>query len=300
MRLAVAATPEVALPTLEWLLNSEHQLVKVITQPDRPAGRGRNLRESAVAQWANEHQIPVVKIAQADDLPSALTDVDLVVTIAFGILIPESTLSIPQRGFINVHFSALPALRGAAPVQRAILQGDTQIGISIFQLDKGMDTGPVYSTSVHEIAGEENSGQLLDRLSPLVPRDLDRVLSMISAGSTPITQSGAGTLAPKISKEEAKIDWSQSSKDVINLVRAFTPAPGAWTLWRGEKFHINESKSSLVKLPAGEIALIEGSLLAGCGDSAIEITTVIPFGKSAMKGADWARGARLVAGDHFE
>ena len=300
MRLAVAATPEVALPTLEWLLNSEHQLVKVITQPDRPAGRGRNLRESAVAQWANEHQIPVVKIAQADDLPSALTDVDLVVTIAFGILIPESTLSIPQRGFINVHFSALPALRGAAPVQRAILHGDTQIGISIFQLDKGMDTGPVYATSVHEIAGEENSGQLLDRLSALVPQDLDRVLSMISAGKPPIAQSGTGTLAPKISKEEAKIDWSQSSVDVVNLVRAFTPAPGAWTLLRGEKFHLTESKSSLEKLPAGEIALIEGSLLVGCGDSAIEMIIVIPFGKSAMKATDWARGARLVAGDHFE
>ena len=300
MRLAVAATPEIALRTLEWLLSSEHQLVKVITQPDRPAGRGRNLRESAVAQWAKEHQIPVVKIAQADDLPGALNDVDLVVTIAFGILIPESTLSIPQHGFINVHFSALPLLRGAAPVQRSIFQGDTQIGISIFQLDKGMDTGPVYSTSVHEIPGEENSGQLLTRLSALVPQDLDRVLSMIGAGKPPIAQSGAGTLAPKISKEESKIDWSQSSKDVVNLVRAFTPAPGAWTLWRGEKFHINDSKISLEKLPAGDIGLIEGSLLVGCGDSAIEITTVIPFGKSAMKAADWARGARLVAGDHFE
>jgi methionyl-tRNA formyltransferase len=123
---------------------------------------------------------------------------------------------------------------------------------------------------------------------------------MISAGKPPIAQSGTGTLAPKIGKEEAKIDWSQSSVDVVNLVRAFTPAPGAWTLWRGEKFHLTECKSSLVKLPAGEIALIEGSLLVGCGDSAIEMITVIPFGKSAMKGADWARGARLVAGDHFE
>lgn len=300
MRLAVAATPEVALPTLEWLLSSEHQLVKVITQPDRPAGRGRNLRESAVAQWANDHQVPVVKIAQADDLPGALTNVDLVVTIAFGILIPESILSIPQHGFINVHFSALPLLRGAAPVQRAILHGHTQIGISIFQLDKGMDTGPVYSTSVHDIAREENSGQLLERLSSLVPQDLDQVLSMISAGKPPIAQSGTGSLAPKISKEEAKIDWSKSSVDVVNLVRAFTPAPGAWTLWRGERFQINECKSSLVKLPSGEIALIGGSLLVGCGDSAIEIVTVIPFGKSAMRATDWARGARLVAGDHFE
>ena len=300
MRLAVAATPEVALPTLEWLLSSEHQLVKVITQPDRPAGRGRNLRESAVAQWGNDHQIPVVKIAAADQLPGALTDIDLVVTIAFGILIPVSTLAIPQHGFINVHFSALPQLRGAAPVQRAILQGDTEIGISIFQLDKGMDTGPVYLTSVHAILEGESSGQLLTRLSALVPQDLDRVLSMISAAKSPIAQSGAGTFAPKISKEEARIDWNQPSVDVVNRVRAFTPTPGAWTQWRGEKFHINESKSSSLKLPVGEIALIDGSLLVGCGDSAVEVTSVVPFGKSAMKAAEWARGARLVPGDHFE
>ena len=144
MRLGVAATPWVALPTLDWLSSSEHELALVITQPDRPAGRGRSVRKSAVGEWAHAHNVPVVKPELSLDLLRELDGLDLVITIGYGVILPIAVLSIPRFGFINLHFSLLPAWRGAAPVARAILNGNTTSGVSVFQLDAGMDTGPIF------------------------------------------------------------------------------------------------------------------------------------------------------------
>ena len=300
MRLAVAATPDVALPALDWILRSDHELVLIFTQPDRPAGRGRKIRESEVAAWGNLHGIPVVKASSAESLSPHLAGVDLVVTIAFGILIPEPLLKIPQHGFLNVHFSRLPHLRGAAPVQRAILQGDSEIGISIFQLEKGMDTGPVYVCEDFAIDRNETSGELLRRLAANVPGLLDRALKMIIGGQLPKAQEGSVSLAPKISKEEARIQWDGKGNEIRNLIRAFTPQPGAWTTWRGEKFHISGANISSEKLSPGEIHVRQNEIFVGTGSEALSLTFVTPFGKSAMGAADWARGARLSEGERFE
>jgi methionyl-tRNA formyltransferase len=300
MRLAVAATPDVALPALDWILQSDHELALLFTQPDRPAGRGRKMRESEVSAWGNLHGVPVIKPRSAEPLSPHLADVDLVVTIAFGILIPEPLLKVPRHGFLNVHFSRLPHLRGAAPVQRAILQGDSEIGISIFQLEKGMDTGPVYVCEDFAIDSDESSGELLRRLATHVPPLLDQALKMLIAGQLPKAQEGSISLAPKISKEEARIEWESESNTIRNLIRAFTPQPGAWTMWRGGKFHISGANISSERLSPGEIRVTQNQIFVGTGTEALSLTFVTPFGKGAMGAADWARGARLSEGDRFE
>ena len=151
MRIGVAATPDVAIPTLDWLLQSEHSLELVITQPDNPAGRGRTLSQSIVGDWAVAHGISLFKPSSPDDLIGKIEDLDLILTIGYGVLLPERILSLPKHGFLNLHFSLLPAYRGAAPAQRALQNGEVKTGVSVFQLDKGMDTGPIYSQATIDI-----------------------------------------------------------------------------------------------------------------------------------------------------
>jgi methionyl-tRNA formyltransferase len=301
VRLGVAATPEVAIPTLNWLLESEHELALIITQPDKPAGRGRNLRQSPVADWADQHKVAIVKPEATEDLKVHLFNIDCVVTIGYGVLLPQSVLDIPQFGFLNLHFSLLPAYRGAAPVQRALQNGDSISGVSVFQLEKGMDTGPIYSTISIQIEPQWRSTELLSVLSKLGPSAVEKALQMIERGESPTPQTGDTTIAPKISKLEAQIDFRKDSTTIVNHIRAFTYEPGAWCLWKGESFKITEAISVKdVKLAEGVIGVDAKRVLVGCAaDSAIELLKVTPSGKKEMSAIEWARGARLTGGEHF-
>jgi methionyl-tRNA formyltransferase len=301
MRIGVAATPDVAIPTLDWLIGSEHDLVMVITQPDRPAGRGRNLKQSAVAEWASARNISIVKPVTSDDLVGVIDDLDCVVTIAYGVLLPQHVLDLPKFGFINLHFSLLPAYRGAAPAQRALQNGETVTGISVFQLEKGMDTGPLYSQRLVSIQPQWRSVELLHALSLEGPSAVHDALTMISAGLLPSAQEGQPSLAPKISKEDAHLNFSEDAQSLVNKVRAFTYEPGAWCNWRQEPFKITEATAlEDLGLKPGVIAIEGQRVIVGCGDNtAIEFLTVIPAGKKEMNAADWARGARLSGGENF-
>jgi methionyl-tRNA formyltransferase len=165
VRIGVAATPDVAIPTLNWLLQSVHEVALIITQPDRPAGRGRLLQQSTVADWANEHQIPLTKPENPQQLIGKIEDLDLVLTIGYGVLLPENILELPKNGFLNLHFSLLPAYRGAAPAQRALHNGETTTGVTVFQLDKGMDTGPIFAQESITIDPSWRSFELLEQLA---------------------------------------------------------------------------------------------------------------------------------------
>jgi methionyl-tRNA formyltransferase len=300
MRIGVAATPEVAIPTLDWLIGSEHDLVLVITQPDKPAGRGRNLKQSAVADWASARNISIVKPVSSDDLVGVIDDLDCVVTIGYGVLLPQHILVLPKFGFINLHFSLLPAYRGAAPAQRALQNGEMVTGISVFQLEKGMDTGPLYSKRSVSIQPQWRSVELLHALSLEGPSAVHDALTMITAGQLPSAQEGQTSLAPKISKQDALLNFSEDAQTLVNKVRAFTYEPGAWCNWNQEPFKITSAIALEDHgLKPGVIAIEGQRVIVGCGNNtSIEFLTVIPAGKKEMNAADWARGARLSGGEN--
>jgi methionyl-tRNA formyltransferase len=300
MRIGVAATPDVAIPTLNWLLQSEHEIALIITQPDRPSGRGRLLQESIVGQWAQSQGIALIKPEKPQELIGKIEELDLVLTIGYGVLLPESILSLPRHGFLNLHFSLLPAYRGAAPAQRALHNGELVTGVSVFQLDKGMDTGPIFTQESIAIDSAWRSFELLQHLSDLGPEVVRRAFEMIQDGKTPSDQIGTPSLAPKITKSEAKIDFTQDADHISNAIRAFTYEPGAWTVWRDEPFKICSTAFTDVKnATPGEIFVIEKSVFVATGSKALEILRVIPAGKKEMDAIDWARGARLNGGEIF-
>ena len=301
MRIGVAATPEVAIPTLDWLVASEHDLVLVITQPDKPAGRGRTMQQSVVADWAQGRNIRVAKPSSSNDLVGVIDDLDCVVTIGYGVLLPQHILDLPKHGFINLHFSLLPAYRGAAPAQRALQNGEKITGVSVFQLDKGMDTGPIYSKKSVAIEPHWRSFELLQALAQEGPSTVSDALAMISAQVAPSAQEGSASLAPKISKQDARLNFSNDASTLVNAIRAFTYEPGAWCNWKEESFKITSAFAlDERQLMPGVIAVDGQKVIVGCANnSAIEILTVIPAGKKEMTAAEWARGARLNGGESF-
>lgn len=300
MRIGVAATPDVAIPTLNWLLHSDHEIAVIITQPDRPAGRGRLLQQSVVGEWAHRHRIETLKPEHPDELIGKIEELDLVLTIGYGVLLPESILALPKKGFLNLHFSLLPAYRGAAPAQRALHNAETVTGVTVFQLDKGMDTGPIFAQESITIDPSWRSAELLQHLADLGPGVVQRTFEMVESGNSPHAQDGVSSLAPKISKAEAKIDFSTSASRISNAVRAFTYEPGAWTLWKNEPFKICAVKTvdSLHGVP-GQVVVADKSVFVSTGSGAIELLRVIPAGKKEMDAIDWARGARLTGGEIF-
>ena len=300
MRIGVAATPDVATPTLNWLLQSDHEIALIITQPDRPSGRGQILQQTTVAEWAHNHQIPVVKPESSQELVGKVEDLDLVLTIGYGVLLPENILSLPKKGFLNLHFSLLPAYRGAAPAQRALHNGEVSTGVTVFQLDKGMDTGPIFAQKSIAIDPSWRSFELLNELANLGPDVVKRSFEMIESGKSSSVQVGNSTNAPKISKAEAKIDFTRDSTLIANAIRAFTYEPGAWTLWKGESFKICATGvSNTSSGTPGQILVIDKSVFVSTGSGAIELLRVIPAGKKEMDAIDWARGARLTGGEIF-
>lgn len=303
MRLAVAATPEVAIPALDFLLSGTDTLIKVFTTEDKEVGRGRSLTPSAVASWSNDHGIECIKIAKAGDMAAHLADVDCVVTVAFGILLPQEILTMPTHGFINLHFSLLPAWRGAAPVQRAIENGDEELGITVFSLDEGMDTGPIYRQASFPRHPSMRSKEALEFLGEQGVPLIAQTLEDISKGVRPTKQSEVGiSLARKLSKAEALIDWKLSSEVIDRLVAAFYPNPIAHSKFRGEILKFTRTSMCCdnldeATLKPGEWLIERERVLIGTGDQPLEVIELIPQGKSEMKATDWARGARIIPGE---
>jgi len=291
MRLGVAATPEVALPTLSWLQTSGHTLVRVISQPDKPSGRGQEIHSSPVSQWAKANSIELIN--------KALSDLDLLITIGYGRILPAQTLAIPKHGCINLHFSLLPKFRGAAPVQRAIESGESESGVTVFALDPGMDTGPIYTSITVPIEPTMRSYELLEKLSVIGVTAIENALIAIESGIAPVAQTGQASIASKITREEAALDWNASSKTLHNKIRAFYPQPHAWTNFRGQPLKISAAKiaGSDIKLEPGELRVVENECLIGTGDACLVLETLTPAGKKEMSALDWSRGARFESSE---
>lgn len=295
MRLGVAATPEVAVPTLNWLKTSGHTLVRVISQPDKPSGRGQEMNSSPVSQWAKTNSIELITPTTVLEIDGVLSDLDLLITIGYGRILPASTLSIPKFGCINLHFSLLPKYRGAAPVQRAIEAGETESGVSVFALDPGMDTGPIYTSITVPITATMRSYELLEKLSVVGVDAVRAALVAIESGTAPVAQADKPSMAPKITREEAKLNWSSSAESLLNKIRAFYPQPQAWTVFRGQPLKISVAKieASNLTLEPGELGVIGSDCCIGTGDNALVLERVTPAGKKEMSALDWSRGARF-------
>ena len=300
MRICVAATPKVALPTLEYLRLSEHELVSVITQPDRPAGRGQKPRESDVSEWAMRNGINCAKPEDEEETLRALAGADLLLTIGYGVILPLKVISAPSHGAINLHFSLLPRWRGAAPVQRAIEAGDSVSGVTVFALDEGMDTGPIYLEKRFALDADITSDELFNELADLGAEAVAQTLTLIEQGVRPHAQSSEGaTRAMKISKGDAQIDWNQSAEVISQKIRAFTSNPGAWTKFRESTLKVFTPTITDFPLPPGELLLKEKKLYIGTSTFAIEIGEVQPSGKALMPASSWVNGVRLDSGERF-
>jgi methionyl-tRNA formyltransferase len=302
VRIAVAATPAVAIPTLDALLLSGHDLTSVITKADAPAGRGRELQASPVSHWGDANKVKVFKPATKEALGNLVSDLvselDLVITIGYGLIIPSHILTLPKYGFINLHFSLLPRWRGAAPVQRAIEAGDSVTGVTVFQLDAGMDTGPIYQSAQITLSPADSSERIFQSLANLGVEPVLETLRQIQSGVQPVAQIENGaTRANKLSKEEGHLDWSSDAIVIVRKVNAFNPSPGTWSLFRGEVLKINQVRPGKKSLPIGSLEYEDGALHIGTATSALEILEVTPAGKAAMSAKSWANGARLEATD---
>ncbi|GAA2405884.1 methionyl-tRNA formyltransferase [Streptomyces glaucosporus] len=306
MRLVFAGTPEVAVPALDALIASErHEVVAVVTRPDAPAGRGRRMVASPVAQRAEDAGIEVLKPARPrdEDFLVRLREIapDCCPVVAYGALLPRAALDIPSRGWVNLHFSLLPAWRGAAPVQHAIMAGDEVTGASTFLIEEGLDSGPVYGVVTEEIRSTDTSGDLLTRLAFAGAGLLAATMDGIEDGTlraVPQPEEGV-SLAPKITVEDARVDWSAPALRVDRVVRGCSPAPGAWTVFRGERLKLRQVTPApdRTDLAPGELAVGRNTVHAGTGSHAVELLWVQPQGRKPMSAADWARGVRIAAGE---
>jgi methionyl-tRNA formyltransferase len=307
MRLVFAGTPAVAVPSLDAIAASGHELVAVVTRPDAPAGRGRHLVRSPVGAWADERGIEVLtpKRPREPEFQQRLRELapECVPVVAYGALVPPGALAIPRYGWINLHFSLLPAWRGAAPVQHAVLHGDELTGAAVFQLEEGLDTGPVYGTLTEPIRDTDTAGDLLERLAVSGAKLLVQVLDGIEAGTvTAVPQPVDGvSMAPKVTVEDAQVRWSEPAFAVDRRIRACTPAPGAWTAFRGERVKLGPVRPTggASGLAPGEISVGRSGVLVGTGTGAVALGEVRAAGKKEMPADAWARGVRPEPGESF-
>ncbi|KWV31716.1 MULTISPECIES: methionyl-tRNA formyltransferase [Micromonospora] len=307
MRLIFAGTPAVAVPALAAVHASGHELVAVVTRPDAPAGRGRGVLRSPVAAWADEHGVEVLTPARPRepdflDRLGALAP-DCVPVVAYGALVPPAALEIPRFGWVNLHFSLLPAWRGAAPVQHAVLHGDELTGASVFQLEQGLDTGPVYGTLTDEIRPTDTSGDLLERLAHSGAGLLVAVLDAIGAGTARAEPQPADgvSLAPKLTVDDARVRWTDPAFAVDRRIRACTPAPGPWTTFRGDRVKLGPVTpvGNGPQLKPGELLVEKSRVLAGTATVPVQLGEVRAAGKKAMPASDWARGVRVGGGEEL-
>ncbi|WP_328347855.1 methionyl-tRNA formyltransferase [Streptomyces violaceus] len=308
MKLVFAGTPEVAVPALDALLASgRHEVAAVVTRPDAPAGRGRRLVASPVAERAEEAGIEVLKPAKPKD-PEFLERLreigpDCCPVVAYGALLPRVALDVPAQGWVNLHFSLLPAWRGAAPVQHAIMAGDEITGASTFLIEEGLDSGPVYGTVTEEIRATDTSGDLLTRLAFAGAGLLAATMDGIEDGTLKaVPQPAEGvSLAPKVNVEDAHLDWGAPALRVDRMVRGCTPAPGAWTTFRGERLKLIQVAPvpDRADLAPGQISAAKNNVYVGTGSHGVELLWVQAQGKKPMRAADWARGVRIGEGERL-
>ncbi|MCX4910297.1 methionyl-tRNA formyltransferase [Streptomyces sp. NBC_00878] len=306
MKLVFAGTPEVAVPALDALIASgRHEVAAVVTRPDAPAGRGRRLVASPVAERAAEAGIEVLRPVKPRDeaFLARLREIapDCCPVVAYGALLPRVALDIPAQGWVNLHFSLLPAWRGAAPVQHAIMAGDEITGASTFLIEEGLDSGPVYGTVTEVVRPTDTSGDLLTRLAFAGAGLLSATMDGIEDGTLKaVPQPGDGvTMAPKISVEDAHVDWAAPALRVDRVVRGCTPAPGAWTVFRGERLKLIQVALAPERtdLAPGALGVGKNNVYVGTGSCAVELLWVQAQGKKPMRAADWARGVRIGSGE---
>ncbi|MBT2532513.1 methionyl-tRNA formyltransferase [Arthrobacter sp. ISL-48] len=296
MRVLFAGTPAVAVPSLDALVQAGFDVVAVLTRPDAPVGRKRVLTPSPVAARAAELGIEIIHAARVDDAVTATiaaVSPDVAAIVAYGGLIPRAALDVPRHGWINLHFSLLPAWRGAAPVQRAVMAGDDITGAVTFLLEEGLDTGPVFGTLTEGVGPEDTAGVLLERLSHSGAVLLAQTLSAVEAGKAVAQpQQGQVSLAPKLTIDDGRIDWSQPALAIGRRARGVTPEPGAWTSLDSQRVKLEpvRLRPDVGHLGPGALELDGKSVLVGTGSHAVELTRIQPSGKKMMAAADWARG----------
>lgn len=306
MRVVFAGTPEPALPSLRALASSRHEIVAVISRPDAPVGRGRTVTASPVSAYARAAGIEVLTPRRPSE-PAFLDSLralapDCCPVVAYGALIPSAALAIPANGWINLHFSLLPAWRGAAPVQHAVIAGDDLSGASTFALEAGLDTGPVYGTVTETIAPTDTAGDLLTRLADSGAELLVATLDAIEDGTAaPVPQPADGiSLAPKLSVEDAHVDWTAPAFAIDRRIRGCTPEPGAWTTLAGQRVGLGPVMAVIPTpdappLPAGVLSIGRREVLVGTGSTPVRLGSVRPAGRREMPAGDWARGQRTAA-----
>jgi methionyl-tRNA formyltransferase len=306
-KLLFAGTPDFALQSLRALHQAAYVPVAVLTQPDRPAGRGKKVTESPVKQFAGEHGIPVWQpetLKDADIVAQiAAVEPDLMIVAAYGLLLPQAVLDIPHRGCVNVHASLLPRWRGAAPIQAAIMEGDAVTGVTLMQMESGLDSGPVLASATVDIGAEENAGSLHDRLAVLGGELLVQKIDEILDGTLePLVQDAAlATYAGKIRKEDATIDWRLDAGEISRMVRAYDPAPGARFEMDGEMIKCWKAAAiEAVEGPAGTVvAAGKDGVVVTCGEGALRLIEVQRPGRRRITAAEFAgqknlRGKRLI------
>jgi methionyl-tRNA formyltransferase len=296
VRVVFAGTPEVAVPSLEALLASRHDVVAVCTRPDAPSGRGKRLTASPVAERAAAAGLEILKPSRPrdPDFVARLAELapDCCPVVAYGALLPQSVLDIPPQGWVNLHFSLLPAWRGAAPVQRAILAGDQVTGATTFRIVLELDAGPTFASITEPIRPTDTSGDLLARLAVRGAGLLVQTLDGIENGSlTAVPQpEGPTSYATKLEVSDAQISWNQPADVVDRLIRGCAPSPGAWTTFRGERFKVNSARVAASHLPPGVLEVTKSAVRVGTATRALELGQVQAQGKKPMAAADWARG----------
>ena len=303
MRIVFAGTPEAALPSLEALVDSAHEVVAVVTRPDAPSGRGRSLAPSPVGARAAQLGIETLKPPRPSDngFVTRLNEIapDCCPVVAYGAVIPQRVLDIPAHGWVNLHFSLLPAWRGAAPVQHAVLAGDRVTGATTFRLVPELDAGPTYARVTTPIGPSDTSGDLLERLAVSGAQLLVQTLDGIASGAlSPEPQPSRGvTLAPKINVADAELDWGLAADLLDRRIRGCAPNPGAWTTFRDERLKIAAATPTEVVLPAGLLEVSKRAVRVGTATTALELLRVQAQGKKPMPAADWARGLTFAPGE---
>lgn len=303
MRIAFMGTPDFSVPAFDALREAGHEIACVYTQPPRPAGRGQKERTSPVQLAAEAAGIEVrtpVSLKDADaQADFAALDLDAAVVVAYGLILPAPILEAPRRGCINIHASLLPRWRGAAPIQRALLAGDTETGVTIMQMDEGLDTGPELLREPVEITKDMNAGDLHDALSELGGRLIVDALAGLEDGSvkpTPQIEDGV-TYAHKLERGEERIDWSRSAAEVARHVRGFAPWPGAWFEYDGDRIKVLATEVTAGSGKPG--AVLDDALTVACGTGAIRLLRVQRAGRAAMEAEAYLRGQAVPKGAHF-
>jgi methionyl-tRNA formyltransferase len=305
MRILFAGSPHTAVEPLRSIREAGFDIVRVFSQPARPVGRKKVLTPTAVTAAAQEWGLEVSHPTNSEELV-ALTEearADVAIAVAYGRMIPLAALALPTHGWWNLHFSLLPRWRGATPVQHALLHGDAVTGVSVFQMDEGLDTGPLLATTEHKVRALDTAETLLSDLSIEGAQVLVSLLKQLDAGPLPqIPQVGEPSYAPKLTREDGRLNWSKSVREVENRFRAVTPEPGAHTTLAGSDRSIGITQLRTIAedsgLAPGELSVVSSRVLVGCGDGSLEVVRLKPAGKTEMTALDWWRG--VGAGARFE